>query len=86
MCVEQVTHITHAEQTTVSRCSILTDDCVGPFHDGPIAPLRGILSLMKRFRMPSTAVVHSEDVPNFVGNFSLCIISDKFAHSSVNLM
>ena len=30
--------------------------------------------------MPTTAVVHSEDVINFVGNFNLSIITDSFAH------
>ena len=38
--------------------------------------------LMIRFRKPTTAVVHSEDVFNFVGKFNLSIITDKFAHSS----
>ena len=37
---------------------------------------------MVRFRMPTTAVIHSEDVFNVVGNFNLSIITDKFAHSS----
>ena len=49
---------------------------------GPLTPLRKILILMIRLRKPTTAVVHSEDVFNFVGNFNLSIITDKFAHSS----
>ena len=37
---------------------------------------------MVRFRMPTTAVIHSEDVFNFVGNFNLRKITDQSAHSS----
>ena len=41
---------------------------------------------MIRFRMPTTAVLHSEDVFNLVGNFNLSIITDKFANSSLKWM
>ena len=52
------------------------EDGVGPCLDGPIVTLRRILILMIRFRMPTTAVVHSEDVFNFIGNFNLTTITD----------
>ena len=32
--------------------------------------------------MPTTYVVHSEDIFNPVGNFNLSIIADYFTHSS----
>ena len=69
-------HITRAEQPTVDRCSSPVEDGVGPWFDGPVAPLRRVFILMVRFRMPTTAVVHSEDVLSFVGYFILNIITD----------
>ena len=77
-----MTHIAQAEQPAVGRCSSPIEDSVGPCLDGPIAPLRRILILMIRFRMPTTAVVHSENILNLVGNFNLSIITDYFTHSS----
>ena len=64
------------QQWAGGRYSSPVEDGVGPCLDGPTAPLRRILILMIRFRMPTTAVVHSQDVLNFVGNFNLSIITD----------
>ena len=80
--IEYITQKTHAEQPTVGRCSSPLENGVGPCIDGLITPLRRILILLIRFRMPTTAVVHSEDAFNFVGNFKLSIITDQFTHSS----
>ena len=74
--IEEVAHITHAKQPAVGRCSSPVEDGVGPCFDGPVVLVRRILILMIRFRMPTTTVVHSEDVFNFVGNFNLSIITD----------
>ena len=80
--IEKVTHIAHAKQPAVCRCSSPVEDGVGSCFDGPIVPYRRVLILVIRFRMPTTYVVHSEDIFNPVGNFNLSIIADYFTHSS----
>ena len=57
-------------------------DGVGPSLNGMVAPFRGVLILMIWFRMPTTAVVDSEDVFDFVRNLNLGIITDELTHGS----
>ena len=55
---------------------------VGPSLNGPVSPFRWVLVLMVGFRMPTTAVIHSDFVFYFVRNLYFGIIIDELTNSS----
>ena len=58
--IEKIANIAHAEQPAVCRCSRSFKDGIGPSLNCPIPPFKRVLILMVGFRVPTTAMVHSE--------------------------